>query len=723
VIVDKPVFDPTETQLLGVVKHVQGEPGSPQFCRIEPTHRQQNNAWIPIGHTGEVFPDIGLVFWWRPDTNINKGDALRFFVEDHNNYEKGQRRDRYQVKFGTSTVPIEISNVPRDFDLATIRRRVANGELAALLPSFGYVLIALPVVPPRWIGLFKAKREEDNPEAHTLVCEVSSGFVRTFEISSEDFQTIQVDGQERLVLRPELDLPAPVGYFNVQNDADLVRALANLVRRDLSVADAQMFRKRVVDQSVAILSAEGGEGRDRPRDEARLEAARALGDDLDANEHELKEIETIFESLPMAQKALTQAKAKLEAQCVEELTRYREEAAAAISLEREKANRELAEAMKTTSSLRSQAEDSIVEAKNALETLVKNTAGKIAEHAVMRQIFESRKSTTESNLKTVESANPPSTLVSVEEINDRIVSLASAGGEDPYVARVLIGIMAGSQLTLLAGVRAASLARTVAYSIGGAASCIVPIAPTMFSLADMLNAPTTPIAGVACPGETLGQFLLQVMQQDRLSIVVLQGANRAPPENVLLELAEQALGESSKRSLRWGTTKGEVDGVVLDGRVLFLATLTEGSSTFRLPRELGTRLPLLWADRRVMPRRKAGSSQALPNASVPFDVWTARDQLKLSGQPASLDRLLSLPSYLTIEATILKYLSNVSCIVGEEEGVAEGIWALCCGRVDDEDLNEIVSLFSENQARLFRSALDARVSSRLSYYFEEGRAQ
>jgi hypothetical protein len=125
--------------------------------------------------------------------------------------------------------------------------------------------------------------------------------------------------------------------------------------------------------------------------------------------------------------------------------------------------------------------------------------------------------------------NPPSTLTSVEEINDRIVSLASAGGEDPYVARVLIGIMAGSQLTLLAGVRAASLARTVAYSIGGAASCIVPIAPTMFSVADMLNAPTTPIAGVACPGETLGQFLLQVMQQDRLSVVVLQGGKSSSP--------------------------------------------------------------------------------------------------------------------------------------------------------------------------------------------------
>jgi hypothetical protein len=62
-------------------------------------------------------------------------------------------------------------------------------------------------------------------------------------------------------------------------------------------------------------------------------------------------------------------------------------------------------------------------------------------------------------------------------------------------------------------------------------------------------------------------------------------------------------------------------------------------------------------------------------------------------------------------------------MVGEEEGVAEGIWALCCGRVDDEDLKEIVRLFSENQAQLFRSALDARASSRLSYYFEESRAQ
>ena len=82
-----------------------------------------------------------------------------------------------------------------------------------------------------------------------------------------------------------------------------------------------------------------------------------------------------------------------------------------------------------------------------------------------------------------------------------------------------------------------------------------------------------------------------------------------------------------------------------------------------------------------------------------------------------------MPGYQTIEAAILKYLSNVSRMVGEEEGVAEGIWALCCGRVSDEGLKEIVRLFSDNQARLFRSGLDAGASSRLSYYFEEGRAQ
>ena len=109
------------------------------------------------------------------------------------------------------------------------------------------MLITLPGTPPRWIGLFEAAQDDERQDENALICDTSSGFIRTYEIDLNEFQTIQLDGRERLVLRPGMDLPAPVGYFNVQSDADLVKVLANLLRREASAADAHFFRKRAIE--------------------------------------------------------------------------------------------------------------------------------------------------------------------------------------------------------------------------------------------------------------------------------------------------------------------------------------------------------------------------------------------------------------------------------------------------------------------------------------------
>ena len=55
-------FDPTKTEFLGIISHVQGESSSPQFCRIQPTHRQFDNSWYRLQTLKPLFPILDSYF-------------------------------------------------------------------------------------------------------------------------------------------------------------------------------------------------------------------------------------------------------------------------------------------------------------------------------------------------------------------------------------------------------------------------------------------------------------------------------------------------------------------------------------------------------------------------------------------------------------------------------------------------------------------------------------
>src|SRR5262249_12464808 len=160
----------------------------------------------------------------------------------------------------------------QEYDLAALRRKIAAGILSTPFPLLGHALIEQPNFASRWIGTFVLKpRAEKAEPTNTLICDTSSGFVRSYSADDSIRQTRRVDDADHVILRPGAVLLA-IGYFNVQTDVELVRALANLVRRESSAADAKVFRKRAIEDALTILSSEGPGTRDRQRDGARLEA-------------------------------------------------------------------------------------------------------------------------------------------------------------------------------------------------------------------------------------------------------------------------------------------------------------------------------------------------------------------------------------------------------------------------------------------------------------------
>ena len=708
-------LDPTATEILGTVAHVQGKNREPEFCRIQPTHHRVENSWLAIGNPKRVFPDVGLVFWWNPHTYVRKGNLRRFYVEEEKVFKKGQRHDWFQVRGGASSVQVEVVSVPDPYDLAALRQRIAAVGLFAALPLIGRGLVALTNSQTRYVGLFEQNEDQNDAGDDTrLRCDISTGFLRTYEMDQSAFQKIRLDGHERVVLKPDATLSPPSGYFNVQADADLIKALANVLRRDASnSAEARMFQKRIVEQSISLLASAGHGSRDRQRDEARLEAARALASDTKALETEVAEIEKILESLPSVQKLKEGLKAELEARLAAEMFDERTKAQTALAEDQIKAQASL-EAVKA------QTEEVLEQAKRSVEALMDNAAGALTEYAVVRRLFETSPKSRPKASAVEAHVVPP--LGSLDEIWAKIVATARARGDDSFIAGSAAGLMAGSQIVLLTGLRAVSLAITLSHAIGGGGACIAPVAPTMFALGDLLNAPVSPIDRIPCYADVLGDFLVGAMEKSHVSVVVLQGINRAPPENILLELADEALGSLQDKWLRWRASSGEIRDVSIDGRILFLGTVTDGAATFRFSNDLAIKLPVVLADRQEV--MGADSLSSVAANSVPFEVWQKTSDFELQDQNPSIKKLVLLKQYRALARILPRYVTNVcGLLTSAEVGVAEAVWALTFGRLEDSELKGVLGELAENQARKFVAMVDAGETVRVRRFFGQGDVQ
>jgi hypothetical protein len=715
-------FDPADLEFVGTVTHVQGEEAESKFCRIRPVYREFNHSWVPLTKTPSLFPDIGLVFWWRPNLAVNKGTYLRFSLADSQYYEIGKRYDRYQIKNGTVSVLIEAEKRSITCDLVELRRMIAAGRLSATVSPIGDLFIRIAATSSHWIGPFTERDISTLDKVEpSLACDNSTGFIRLYHIDERMLQLIHIHDGEHLLLRPRLQLPSPIGYFNTESDAELVKALAMLVRRQESpIEAARLMRKRTVHEAIDILSVGDDATRDRSRDAARLEAALALNKDLEMDEEEEQKVKLFLKRLPLVEEIRAELRAAYEQQHAAEFVKRREDAQAALDAESFNSKQELAEVRAEIAVLRSAEEQTITQTKAALASVIENAAARIAEHAVIRRVGTSllnRSLERHDNGTTA----PSLRASSLNDISDHAISVANFRGEDTYIVNVMTAIMAGSQMTLVAGVRAFGLAVTVARCLGGGGACVVPIAPTMFSLRDLMNAACASVSRLPCHAASLFEFISNAMHQQELSIVILQGINRAPPENVLLELAELAAEEDQDNQFRWRDFDGVLQQVRLDKRVLFLATLTTGSATFQISRELGARLPLIYSDRRVLPGTTKATQEAPPALSVPFEVWQPADLYTCNEQGPTISKLTSLPQYDALTPFIGKYLKRVCGMLGSEEvGLAEGIWALTCGRLEDKMLKEVATCFSAQQAGLLSAAIERGDSRKVRRYFDYG---
>lgn len=256
-------------------------------------------------------------------------------------------------------------------------------------------------------------------------------------------------------------------------------------------------------------------------------------------------------------------------------------------------------------------------------------------------------------------------LTSKRELLIGIENRAAASG---LSETMLLSAVAAACAGPVMGVTGASARAAVAALAGVLADgvlCEVSVNGDMFSISDLMNAPALVRAGGHAWPATLGAFLEGQRGAGRPSVVELRGVNRAPPETLLPELAEQQADESSAGEICWKDSTGALRHTSLSIPTIFALTFVAGKSVFPLQGPLGAALPVLHTDGQWGDEGAADSAAALASTSIASEAWQS-----LAKEARAMERGPGEPQ---------RRLRAAAAVLGFADAKAEAISALAFG--------------------------------------------
>jgi hypothetical protein len=345
--------------------------------------------------------------------------------------------------------------------------------------------------------------------------------------------------------------------------------------------------------------------------------------------------------------------------------------------------------------------------KNAVQTMLVDGVNKLAQDVLIQSLLSwtSKSADRPSNAVT---GVQPRIISKQAELSAAIAPAADAAGVDAYMLSVATAILGGNGLLLLAGSDANNAAQAAAVLLASNNSCRVAVASTMFGQSDLLSAPCSRVmaSDAHAPACRLGEFLREAMSREHVSVVILQGCNRAPLENVLLELLEIKSQSGIERSVEWVDVGGEVQTVRIDRRIAFVGTLTGGPSTFMIPKIMESRIPILWADRQVSPIDETLRPSMQEPTLVAFTHWRSLGNNDVPTAVAPIKTFRSQTATPSSALHLTDYVRRVAAAIGDDDvGVAEAIAALVSGRASKDAQQSIGDSMSAKAKKTFTSSV------------------
>lgn len=514
----------------------------------------RTGPWIPLTEDQaiETFPARGRVFWHDVPNGAEKGTLVTFHVEPRQNYEVGER-EAFQVTRAPLSLAYEVVDLRAWGDERAIRLALTGDGLDVILDTPN---VYVRLDDETGVGPFALERTADRK---WRLPESDWDDVEARHLLDEHCSPVAIGARQALVLHDRNALGRPVRLHNWTSDQKLAAGLLGRLRklnRDavkaLGVTDA--VYKQYVESYPGFRFQND---RQRDQEAARFQRVEELIRVVESDETLLQAAAEALLAHPRVEQALDEPKreavdaARREArEAVEsELAEIRADVDDArkerdtLAAERDEVQRQIDEAQSQLAEQQARADEQLASIEAALDArlaaLAERPTELFAEAAILRAFGALRPhegapaggrrvgrgpSDLDADVKAL-----PDVQAAVRALAQRLIDQ----GLNVQLAPALVAAFASGRIVVPAGDAAHDVLRLFADAVAGGRLTWIPVAATLSDSSQLLSHYDTSSGRAIRHPAGLLDVLTQAGDEDQLSVVVLEGFDRAPTDYYL----------------------------------------------------------------------------------------------------------------------------------------------------------------------------------------------
>ena len=633
-------------KVLGLVEWTDRDKRGSPIAGVRPLIELQKGEWRLINAADE-FPTRGQLFW--PNAQAATLDSLVIFRAEPNTGQK----DEYRV--AEPKPAYEVLDLRRYGTASEARAALVEG--VRLPGPVGTVRALIWCKPDVLIGPVELNRV-----ATGSVRLVVTNVHRLAMYSGAQVRPVPVDRTERLL---RVDDAAPSGYVDWDDDTFVLRRALDAAARVARQAghDAGQTKKQVEEAARALAAQSGPEAE---LDRYRLARALSLLGTTEAIARDAQTLVGLLQGHPAIKASLDTLEAKIRADVEQSaranlehaLARERAEMKGAIdararaTLELEATEKELRGTQRQLADARNQLASAAREAEAAVDARVLAALDRpldlLAEVSVLRPFLGGSAATRAAHgTSPASSSKLDWSRMRGEDVKDKaalrriLTSAARARGVDPALLAQVHAAMVARLMPVTVGPGALAALAAYAHAACAGRMLIVHVSPGAIQPHDLDEVPGGGLLAAASSAKDL----------DALSLVVLEGANRAPLEAAVVPLLQlTALGMSP---------------LAAAGGLRLAASLVAGATPVPVP-------PQLWSHAAaIYPEATTASAATGPSGEVAL----SSDLLVAGDEPSGVvDELVyAWPACRELRPTMSRFGAALTRLYDDEPKVYDAI--------------------------------------------------
>ncbi len=508
----------------------------------------------------QEFPNRGLVTWFHPTDGAGEGTIWQFKIEEQSRFDASKPfHDAYKVA-ATPSPPVEVLDLRALGDEEQCRIQLTQDGLELLFIPSGRVFIW--TADDCWIGPVHLCRNKDTSYWILDPAQAQRETLPKVQPAPAN-QIASLDiGTARLLLAPAVRTGPRLGQIDWSTDDVLLkRALRWLRKTDRAYTDALGLTEKAIDRTVNVLQGAGLSSAELTLETQRLRRAGALITSLvdrqdlaEAVMRDLLLVPSIQAGVHAVEESVREeTQERVRAELQDSISRTAELRAEQSRLEEEIA------ALRET--LAAEVEDLSATLTARIAELLKRPGQALTELAMLRAALGTgpAKAIPEPPAQPSGGAEGPAApapaaapepaahaattsnadvtlLIDRAQLRSALRGTFRTRGLPPQVARMMHATFLAGAMPILAGGGAQAAVEAYAAAVTGGRWLWLPISPAALEPSDLLGkVDLTSRRFVPAPGGLI-DALLHAQRMEGLSLVVLEGVNRAAVDSYLAPL-------------------------------------------------------------------------------------------------------------------------------------------------------------------------------------------